>query len=146
MNMTLEQLSTIVGLISTAVSIAIWFRLQLQREFDEQRIVISLVIPNTDKKITLPCRVERKHLTRAEVQGVLGTIPLVDKPRYDIRFFNSVEFYSRLEDAQDLPEQIELLIDCSLEEIPQFNLDKMRESCTVIGFPVPQAESSPPVS
>jgi hypothetical protein len=143
----LGYISTIVGLISTGFSIAIWFKLKSQRKFDEQRIVISLVVPNTDKKITLPCRIERKHLTRAEVQGVLGTIPFVGgKTRYDIQFFNSAEFYSRLEDVQDLPDQTELLIDCTLEEIPQFNLDKMRKSCTVIGFPVPQAETPPPVS
>lgn len=135
MNITVEGISTITGLMSTVVSIAIWLKLQLQRRFDEQRIVISLVIPDTDKRITLPCRVERKHLTRAEVQGILGTIPMVvENSRYSIKFFNSREFYACLEDAQDLKDQNELLINCTLDEIKQFDLNKVKENCTVVGF------------
>jgi hypothetical protein len=135
MNITVEEVSTITGLASTAVSVAIWLKLQWQTRFDEQRIVISLVIPDTDKRITLPCRVERKHLTRAEVQGILGTIPMIEeKPRYSIKFFNSREFYSRLESAQDVKSQDELLIDCTEAEIKQFDLNKIKETCTVFGF------------
>lgn len=135
MSTTLEQLSVYAGLLSPVVSGAVWFKLQLQKEFNQQRIVISLVIPGSEKKITLPCRIERKHLTRAEVMGVLGVLPMVEEgKRYDIQFFNSVEFYARLENAQDLAEQTELLIECTEQELEQFNLEKMKISCTVVGF------------
>lgn len=133
MSTTLEQLSVYAGLLSPIVSGAVWFKLQLQKDFNRQRIVISLVIPGTEKKITLPCRIERKHLTRAEVMGVLGVLPMEGK-RYDIQFFNTVEFYARLENAQDLSEQTELLIECTEQELEQFNLEKMKISCTVVGF------------
>jgi hypothetical protein len=125
----LDKISTVVSLVSMAFSVAIWFKLRNQRTFDEQRIDIRLVIPNTDKWVSLPGKIERKHLTRAEVQGVLGAT-VIENLRYTIQFIKTAEFYARLENAQDLADQTELLIDCSQEEIEQFDL----RNCTVNGF------------
>lgn len=63
-------------------------------------VIIELVLADTSQKKALIQTIKRRHLTRSEVLGVLGTVYQGNK-RYDIPFLAKREFSKRLEKAQE---------------------------------------------
>ena len=76
--------------------------------------------------------IERKYLTRSELQGLLGILLMKkEKDRYSLDFLNSAEFFNRLKSAQDNKNINTIEIMCSEIELKQFDLDKICLQCLV---------------
>jgi hypothetical protein len=122
----LDQVTIVLSAISMAFSFLVWLKLRKQKAFDSQRINIRVVVPGTDKYIALWSKPERKHLTRAEVLGLIGLIPRHSKENYKIAYLNTLDFFQHLADVQDDGDNNLLSIECTEQELLQFNLDKAR--------------------
>ena len=108
-----------IGIISGGISLSIWLWLKRKERFDETRIEIILVTENKPS-VPLLCQIERKHLTRSEVQGLIGALPTKDQQRYTVEYFHSQEFFDNLTLAQDKQEHTRLEIKCTDKEREQF--------------------------
>ncbi len=130
----LDQITIVISAISMVFSFVVWLVLRKQKAFDSQRIQIRVVVPDTDKYITLWSKPERKHLTRAEVLGLIGLIPRHSKENYKIVYLNTQTFFQHLAEVQDNAENNLLSIECTEQELQQFNLDKVKNQCEYSGF------------
>ncbi|MDC9728535.1 MAG: hypothetical protein PSN04_04295 [Methyloprofundus sp.] len=129
----LDQLSTVIGLIGTVCSVSIWVLLKTKEKFNEQRIKILLKMP--EKCFKLPYEIERKYLTRSELQGLLGVLPMNEtKQRYELSFLNTPDFFKNLKEAQNNKDASSIEIICYQHEEAQFNLGKMEEQCSETGL------------
>ena len=124
----LDKVGIVTGIAGSVFSLLIWFKLLAKEKFNEQRIRIQLKKKSDGSVEALPYEMERKHLTRAEVQGLLGTVPRIGgTPTYKLSFVSKVEFFNRLKAAQDDKFVDTLEIDCSDEEFAQFDFKEMRQ-------------------
>jgi cadmium resistance protein CadD (predicted permease) len=131
----LSRLSDVFGILGAIISLLIWLRLKSKEKFNDQRIKIKLKMP--DVLVELPYEIERKYLTRSELQGLLGILPI--KPgdgrkvtdRYELSFLNTPDFFASLEAAQDDKDTNTVIVTCYDYEVAQFDLDKIRVQCQV---------------
>jgi hypothetical protein len=137
-------IADLIGIGGAVYSLRIWLKMGKEKDFNEQRIKIQLRMPKLKLLITLPCEIERKHLTRSELQGLFGILPI--KPgegrkitdRYQLSFFSTAEFFNRLKAAQDNENTNVIEIICEektqenqFDEEAQFDLEKIRPQCVV---------------
>jgi len=125
-----------IGLVSSVVTIigaplVLWGIWQLFLNYKEAKRlnqIVSVVLECIDnkRKIVPLMVVRRKDITRAELQGILGTIKM--KPsitgRYKLDHLNTKAFWQDIErlQASDNDDNDQLLIPCSPEEIEQFDI------------------------
>lgn len=130
----LGYVSTIISLVSTGFSVSIWRLLKSKEKFNEQRIKILLKTPT--EPFELPYEIERKNLTRSELQGLLGILPIKEgegrkaTDRYQLSFLNTPAFFANLKAAQDNKDTTSMEIICYEYEVAQFDIEKMRVQCT----------------
>jgi hypothetical protein len=122
-------IANFAGIIGSIYSASIWYSLKREEKFNEQRITIRLKTPKV--LIELPYAIERKYLTRSELQGLLGILPTKEMARYKLSFLNTKAFSDNLKAAQDDKNTSSIEIVCYEEEVPQFDLDKIKIQCTV---------------
>lgn len=132
--MTFNDFADFIGIAGAGVSVAIWLRMKAKEKFNEQRIKIQLKMPTFIA--ILPGEIERKHLTRSELQGLLGILPMnTPGARYQLSFLNTPNFFANLKAAQDDEHITSIEIVCikdeNKDEIAQFDLDKIRQQCTI---------------
>lgn len=122
----LGYVSTIISLISTAVSVAIWLRIKTKEKFNEQRIKIQLKVPNTTQSYDFPYEIERKFLSRSELQGLLGILPVKNAShRYSLSFLTTIAYFDKLKAAQDDENTTAIEIICTQAEWDDFDWDKI---------------------
>jgi hypothetical protein len=120
------DISSTISLIGTGYSLKIWYSMKKRERFNEQRIKILLKMPTI--LIELPCEIERKHLTRSELQGLLGILPRF-QVQYTLSFTNTTQYFARLKAAQDDKNTTSIEIICEEDEVAQFDLDKIKKQC-----------------
>ncbi len=130
----LDQITIVLSAFSMGFSFLVWLKLRKQKAFDNQRIQIRIVVPDTDKYIALWSKPERKHLTRAEVLGLIGLIPRSSEQKYKIAFLNTQSFFQHLAKVQDNKDINLLSIECTEQELQQFNLDEVKNQCEYFGI------------
>lgn len=137
-----------IGIVTGIVSIIIWFLsartwflVKRREERDNQRITIKLQHEDDTRQITLPAHPRRRDLTRGEIQGLVGTLPVAasppgggSQPRYRIAFFLKDEFYPKLEELQEDESKSELIITCTAAEWNQFDIEQIKQFCTAKGL------------
>ena len=119
-----DKIGIAAALITMVFSILIWLS-QKRREKREYALLdIYLHCPETKQSIKLPGQIRRKNLTRAEVQGLLGILPMrIKNNRYSLPSLNKVTFFETLEDAQINSQTQILIINCSQNELEQFDVN-----------------------
>lgn len=127
---------TAIGLVADIIGIIGAFsafqalRQLLKQKKEKKRLnqIVSVVLQCTqdNRKIVPLMVVRRKDITRAELQGILGTIKM--KPsitgRYKLDHLNTKKFWQDIEhlQASDNDDNDQLLIPCTPEEIEQFDV------------------------
>ncbi len=113
-----------------------------RRKNEDMQIILKE--KNTNRKIYLPNKIRRGELTRAEVLGRLGMMPMIpvsssqsDTPKKDQRRFlikkNATEEFIRAIDALYVSsEGKELIVNCDTEEMEQFDIEEIKK----LGFDV----------
>jgi hypothetical protein len=131
----LDKIGIAAGIVALMVSISIRIYLWRKEQRDNDLIDIRLQCLEPEVLITLQGQIRRKNLTRAEVQGLLGILPMKEKgKRYDLPYLNQKAFFDALEEAQVSGDVRELSIKCSPNELKQFDLRKLQEVCEVSGY------------
>ncbi len=97
-------------------------RTEAQRERDRmnERVNIALRLTDNSREIRLPVALRRADVTRAELLGRLGMLPMAERgKRFAINHLNTNEFLLRIDEIRN-GNNDELVIPCSADEINQF--------------------------
>ncbi|TXH72153.1 MAG: hypothetical protein E6Q85_06775 [Thiothrix sp.] len=119
----LDKIGIFAAVASIFISLSIRTYLWRKEKRDNALIDIRLHCPDPETTITLQGQIRRKNLTRAEVQGLLGILPMKEKgKRYELQALNQKVFFDALEDAQVNRNVHALTINCTVPELSQFDL------------------------
>lgn len=120
---------TIVGIIGMVISIFVLIKSRRIENFLEQEKArlnekIKMVLKQGDNEYVLP-DLRRQDITRSEIQGRLGAIPMKTKgKRYSIEFTNTDEFYKQIDlvsEGSNDAGNSSLTINCTSAEFAQFS-------------------------
>lgn len=119
----MEALSLIVNLLSLGG--IVWVGYVLLRQDQREKAEITLKLKSkSGRKMTL-FSIPRSELTRAEVLGRIGMIPMIkekERERFKIISLNEKSFFDNLYSVKRDNGDRELVIECSDEEFNQFDL------------------------
>lgn len=121
---------TLVGILAALFSLLAWLKARRiqkdqQAEKARQSKSITVTLQYGGKKIELPVELRRAELTRAEVLGRLGMIPMKKTgARFSLSYLNKLEFQKQLNQIMDGNGDAVLTIPCTEEEFEQFDLTK----------------------
>lgn len=122
-------IGTVAGVIGTIVSIFVLLKSRkiakfLEKEKKRKSEQIKFILKAGKFVFELPF-LRREEVTRGEIQGRLGTIPMkVKGSRYSIEYTNSLEFYEQIDKIYEGSNELgnsSLIITCTKEEFAQFN-------------------------
>lgn len=120
----------IIGVLSAVFALLAWFntiriRNDQKREQDRlsQKVRLTLKAKNTDDFIELPGEMRRAEVTRAEVLGWVGMLPMKEKgKRFEIAYMNSADFLRQLSEVQTGNGDVIFVLQCTKEELHQFDV------------------------
>lgn len=128
----LALLADLIGVIGATFAAFAWYQAKRLREetnanqaFLNQRIsvVMKLDEDGGPRQIELPVQLRRYELTRAELLGRLGMLPMKDKGRrFSLDHLATPAFLENLDRVHSSEADNVLLIPCSPDEIRQFDL------------------------
>ena len=128
----LDKSGIVIGLVTAFVSIMIWFHLRYKEKKDNELIAIVLTVPAIGKEVTLPGKIRRKNLTRAELQGMLGILPMRESgKRYELDALNNSDFFARLQKAQVDRAVKKVEIICQPRDLEQFDQKRLESICDI---------------
>lgn len=129
---TLDKSGILVGLFTGVVSLMIWIHLLRKEKRDNDLISITLSVTDQAFTATLPGKIRRKNLTRAELQGMLGMLPMKHAgKRYQLGALNDLAFFEGLEQAQVDRDIHEVVIKCDEDDLSQFNKERLEAICVI---------------
>lgn len=119
-----DKIGIAATLITMVFSILIWLNQKRREKHEYTLLEIYLHCPDTNQSIKLPQKIRRKNLSRAEVQGLLGILPMKERGnRYTLPSLNKTAFFEALEGAQINSKTQVLIISCSQTELEQFDFN-----------------------
>ncbi len=125
-------IGTIFGITGTIVSIFVLLKSRkienfLEKEKARLNEKVKIMLKQGEDEHVLP-DLRRQDVTRSEIQGRLGAIPMkVKGKRYSIEFTNSSEFYRHIDLVSEGSNELgksSLTINCTKEELAQFNFEQ----------------------
>jgi len=122
----IDKLATIIGLFS--VIIAAWsawkLRRETKRQWQKENEQIRVILRSDTREITLPVELQRGGLTRAELLGLIGMLPMQEKgKRFELCFLHTHEFSQRLAMVRNSDVDFEFVVQCNEEELDQFKCE-----------------------
>ncbi len=118
----------IIGIFGGIFALFAWLqarRLQKDVEHEKRRLnqKIAIVLQNGADYYTLKGDTRRAEITRAEVLGRLGTLPMKNKgDRYSLVYLSTAEFIQRIQKIQEGEGTDALVIPCKDDEFEKFDL------------------------
>lgn len=92
-----------------------------ERARQEQEIEIKLVLETENQEKTLPISIKRRELSRAEVLGRLGMMPMKEAgKRFALAYLSTPAFLDQIDLAQIASRPTTITIPCSNGEFEQF--------------------------
>jgi hypothetical protein len=120
----------LIGVVGGIYAFLAWYRVKsLQKDLAEDRksknnqIEVKLRLIDGKAEIQLPVELRREELTRAELLGRIGMMPMKEKgKRFSIEYLSEREFLRKLYQLAISNKVSELIIPCSKEELEQFDI------------------------
>ena len=124
----------IIGILGAIFALLGWqkareLQKELHREEKRQHQKVQVVLQHGAKKVDLPVELHRDEVTRSEILGRIGMIPIKKEirpkeagKRFSIASLNSPEFLKQINQIITGTEEGILTISCTEEEIEQFDL------------------------
>ena len=142
--MTMDWLGLIsdaIGLLGVPFSLLAWIKARQikqdrDREKQRQNKTVHVILQRQRRangradNYEIPVELRRAELTRAEILGRLGMIPMCEelkKQRFSIGYLNTQSFFRRLNEIIDGAGEAELFIYCTDEEFNQFDLSRINQ-------------------
>lgn len=104
-------------------------RQEIKEERARQNAKISVILHFKGvQDYQLPVPIRRAELTRAEILGRLGMIPMkpvqgIKKPQFNLAFTNDPDFLAQLNQVREGDGDATLTFNCTAEELEQFAID-----------------------
>jgi hypothetical protein len=117
------KLATVIGVFSVVIAAySSWkLRLETKRQWQKENELIDVILRSPSLEITLPVELQRGGLTRAELLGLIGMLPMQEKgKRFELHFLNTHIFSERLATVRNSDVDFEFIVDCLDEEFNQF--------------------------
>lgn len=111
----------ILDFVGGIFAILVWLKIRALDRLNES-VSVFLSLTTGEKKIELPLEMRRRDLTRAEILGRLGMVPMKQSgKRFAIRHLATPEFIRSINEVVDRKTS-ELVIPCSQQEFDQFDI------------------------
>ena len=112
----MSLVANIITFLSFLFSILAWYKARQNKK-------IRVILRNGEKTIELPIEIRREELTRSEILGRIGMIPMNEKgKRFTIEYLNAPEFFQQINTLKDNYGEGILEIRCSPNELKQFKV------------------------
>ena len=127
---TVGYVASILGIITAIFSFLGWMQSrrihqELKRETERLSQVVAVKLVYGGNEIKLPVELPRGELTRAELQGRLGLIPMkVKGSRYSLSYLSKPEFLREFDRIKKEDGVSVLIIPCEKDEFEQFDVKK----------------------
>lgn len=124
----LNNLGVAASVLGAVFALMAWLKArkvqkELETEKARQNKRITVTLQHGSQKLELPVELRRAELTRAEVLGRLGMIPMKIKGRrFSLGYLNRPEFLQQINQIIDGNRDAVLTIPCTGEEFEQFDL------------------------
>lgn len=127
----MEWLSTtadLIGILGALFALFAWLKArqvqqELAHEQQRQRRKITVALSYGARSIELPVQIRRAELTRAEVLGRIGMLPMRSPgARFSLSATNTPEFLRRIDEIAGGDGDTTLSIPCTQAEFEQFAL------------------------
>lgn len=133
----LANIAAFVGILSALFSAINTYKIKRdlkttrEREAQSIKIRLRLQVDDENKLLELPVQVRRGDLTRAELMGILGTLPIsqelkVPQPRYQLSYLSTPAVLQQIEDLRESENDLVLTIPCSQAEFEQFDEERIK--------------------
>jgi hypothetical protein len=123
-----DLVADIVGLLGAAFALFAWIQARqvhqaYQREQQRQNKKVMVILQNGADRLELPVELRRAELTRAEILGRLGMIPMRQKgQRFSLGYVNTPEFLRQINQIMKSDGDAVLTIPCKEDEFEQFDI------------------------
>lgn len=128
-----SSVADIIGILGGVFAFLAWIqasrlRRDAKQERQRQNARIKVILTYGGQKYELPVDMRRAELTRSELLGRLGMIPVKkdekgdEQRRFSISHLNSKEFFERLNELTLGSGNDVLIIPCKQEEFKQFDM------------------------
>lgn len=122
----------IIGVLGAFLGVWTWINTRRIRQDERreqerlnERVKLVLKVKGSDRLVQLPGEMRRAEVTRAEVLGWVGMLPMKEKGRrFEIAYMNSAAFLHQLNNVQTGNGDVTFVIDCEKGELDQFALEK----------------------
>ncbi|MEI2698787.1 MAG: hypothetical protein V9E94_10730 [Microthrixaceae bacterium] len=127
----LSLIADLIGILGAVFALFAWrqarqIREDQQREQIRQNQLVQIKLQYGKQSYDLPVlQLRRGELTRAEILGRIGMIPMRTKEkgkRFEIRYVNTAEFLQQINQILDGNKDGILTIPCTEQEFNQFDL------------------------
>ena len=127
------HVSAVLGILGTLAAFGAWVQAtRVRREAEEDRrrrdelISITLRLEGAGEELRLPVKIRRGDLTRSELQGLIGQIPMKPgpdgrQPRYKIAFLFSDTFNDAVRAVRSVSGETDFVIPLTASEVDQFD-------------------------
>lgn len=118
----------VIGILGAIFALAAWWqarRIRAELADERQRLTrrVTVVLQHGDQRIELPVELTRAELTRAEILGRIGMIPMKARgQRFSLTYLNTPEFLRQINQVAAGAGDDLLTIPCTAAEIAQFEL------------------------
>jgi hypothetical protein len=125
----LGPVADILGILGAIFAFFAWLqtsklRQEYRREQDRQNRKVTVILQNGADRLELPMELRRAELTRAEILGRLGMIPMKERGRrFSLGYLNTPEFLSQINKIASNDGDDILTIPCKQDEFDQFDID-----------------------
>ncbi|MCG8349959.1 MAG: hypothetical protein MI924_19515 [Chloroflexales bacterium] len=129
-----SYIADIIGIGGAIFALFAWIqsfqlRKEIAREQRRQHKKITVVLQHGSEDLELPVELRRAELTRAEVLGRLGMIPMKTKgQRFALDYLHTPAFLHQINQISESDEDAILTIPCKSEEFTQFDMGMQRGS------------------
>ncbi|HPE60797.1 MAG: CRISPR-associated protein Csx16 [Thiothrix sp.] len=121
-----DKIGIAAALVAMVFSILVWLHQKRRERCENALVTVKLYCAEYGQSYVLPSPIRRKDLTRAEILGLLGMLPMRDNgQRYNLSGVSSQPFLAALENAQVDSRVGEVRVPCSMKELEQFDLGQL---------------------
>jgi len=119
-------IADMIGIVGAGFALGAWMQARwisqdLERERARQNKLVTVVLQHGAERLMLPVELRRTELTRAEILGRIGMLPMCQRgARFALSYLSSPEFLRRINEIAASADDTVLTISCTREELDQF--------------------------
>jgi len=128
----ISQFADYVGIISAVIAAIAatlsWHQSKKDNKRKKQKIKIIIKIIGDKSQIELPIKISRGELSRGELLGWLGMLPMKKEgSRFELLYLSDPKFFDELERVLSSDKKETMVIKCRKNELDQFDMDALKE-------------------